>query len=313
MPGIAGKANLPLVFEGVKAAYNRGLKNQKRAQFAETFTMGSVPVETIAMVGNSTGSAETYPLLTDSIVMREWIGERLVHALGVQGLRVVNRKFEATAGIKVDDINDGNSLMVQMAVFETMGEEAQALWVDLLVDALVANDNWVDGAAFFGTTRAFKAGRTIVNKTTSALSATTFAAAVLAMQSYIGYNGKPMGIYPTHLVFGPKLRETAHAIIKSEKIETGSAGATIANPNFGLVEGAMCNRLIGDYDDYWFLVAAGSAMKPALIQKREETGIVSKASPTDDNVFFDDEIIWGAKSRGAAALILPQLIYAGIL
>ena len=60
----------------------------------------------------------------------------------------------------------------------------------------------------------------------------------------------------------------------------------------------------------WYLVDDSRAIKPMIFQDREAARIVPKTSLTDDNVFMQDEFIWGAKRRAAAGFGAWQLIYA---
>ncbi|MGR3479365.1 Mu-like prophage major head subunit gpT family protein [Salipiger marinus] len=60
----------------------------------------------------------------------------------------------------------------------------------------------------------------------------------------------------------------------------------------------------------WYLVDDSRAIKPMIFQDREAARIVPKTSLTDDNVFMQDEFIWGAKRRAASGFGAWQLIYA---
>ncbi|MBB96931.1 MAG: hypothetical protein CML68_20330 [Rhodobacteraceae bacterium] len=60
----------------------------------------------------------------------------------------------------------------------------------------------------------------------------------------------------------------------------------------------------------WYLIDDSRAIKPLIFQDREAAKIVPKTSLTDDNVFMQDEFIWGAKRRAAAGFGAWQLVYA---
>ncbi len=60
----------------------------------------------------------------------------------------------------------------------------------------------------------------------------------------------------------------------------------------------------------WYLIDDSRAIKPMIFQDREAARITPKTSLSDENVFNQDEFIWGAKRRAAAGFGAWQLIYA---
>lgn len=60
----------------------------------------------------------------------------------------------------------------------------------------------------------------------------------------------------------------------------------------------------------WYLIDDSRAIKPLIFQDRQPAQITPKTSLTDDNVFLQDEFIWGAKRRCAAGFGAYQLAYA---
>ncbi|KAA8606810.1 Mu-like prophage major head subunit gpT family protein [Salipiger aestuarii] len=63
----------------------------------------------------------------------------------------------------------------------------------------------------------------------------------------------------------------------------------------------------------WYLIDDSRAIKPMIFQDREAARITPKTSLTDDNVFMQDEFMWGAKRRCAAGFGAWQLAYASRL
>lgn len=59
----------------------------------------------------------------------------------------------------------------------------------------------------------------------------------------------------------------------------------------------------------WYLIDDTRALKPIIFQDRKKRQVVSKTNLNDDNVFFQDEFVWGATGRCAAAFGAWQLIY----
>jgi len=281
--------------------------------FRNAFGMGSALYLPFCTIAPSGTKIEEFPFLEQFSGMREWIGPRLVKNIASKKLQIVNRTFEDTIGVPVNDIED-DKFGVYTPILGQMGLSAANLWPDLFMAALVGNGNWLDGAAFFGTTRKY-GDNTISNYTASALSATTFEAAYQAMTSFKGHGDYPLRVRPTHLIVGPKLRSTAFHILKDEFVNDGVAATSVQlrNPNQGLVELVELPELVGTDDDYWFLIAANGIVKPVIISQREQPKLVRKDRAEDDNVFLEDKILYGTKARGEAALALPHLAYAGIV
>lgn len=79
----------------------------------------------------------------------------------------------------------------------------------------------------------------------------------------------------------------------------GKDGKEVSVSNFG-----------GGTGTPWFLVCTGAVRKPFLFQKRTEVEFAAKNRKEDDNVFFDDEYLFGARMRCTAAFGFWQMVYA---
>lgn len=60
----------------------------------------------------------------------------------------------------------------------------------------------------------------------------------------------------------------------------------------------------------WYLIDDSRSIKPLIFQDREAARITAKTNLNDDNVFWQDEFVWGAKRRCAAGFGAWQLAYA---
>lgn len=70
------------------------------------------------------------------------------------------------------------------------------------------------------------------------------------------------------------------------------------------------NIQTGEADDAWFLLDTRHAMKPFVFQERLPFGmLVRKDREEDDNVFLNDEFLYGVRARGNAGYGLWQLAY----
>ena len=301
------RANINILFTGVKTNFEQGLgmASQQYQKFADVVT--------------SSTKIEAYPFLEQFGKMREWIGPKVIKNLASRNLQVTNIDFEVTYGIKKNDIKD-DAYGLYAPMFRGLGLTAGNIWDDRSFAALCGNGNWLDNAAFFGTTRKY-GKNTISNYVASALTATTYGTARTGMMSYAGHDGEPLGVIPNVLVVGPKLEATARKIVESPyvagSIPTGESsyvsGVTDANPYYKTAELIVSPRLVGSYDDYWFLLCTSGPLKPVIVQKREEVTLIRKDMLTDDNMFFEGQAVYGAEARGEAFLTMPHLAYAGIL
>ena len=84
------------------------------------------------------------------------------------------------------------------------------------------------------------------------------------------------------------------------------AGSSNINKN-------TCDLLVApelsEQPDKWFLLSTKRYVKPIVFQERERAKIVCKNKETDDNVFFDDNVIYGIKARYNVGYGLWQMAY----
>jgi phage major head subunit gpT-like protein len=261
-------------------------------------------------VGDADHTVVELPFFEQFSFMRKWVGPRQVKNLSAKKLVMREDAFEDTVGVPVRAIETDNWGVYANSISQ-MGDNASRLWDRLAAAALCDAGNWIDGKPFFSTDRKYGKS-TVGNKTTDALSASTFNAAFEAMCAYCGHDKEPLGILPDTLMVGPKLRTAAFEILNSKLVSDGNGG-NVDNPNAGLCKVIVNPRLVGDYDDYWFLMACGGPIKPVAVQKSKEGALVSLNQPTDQNVFMEGQALFGADAYGSAAAAFPHLVYGGIV
>lgn len=312
------RANMNALFTG----YSEAFKTAFAAVNTNTYQRFSMEISAGAQIMD-------YPFLEAFGGMREWIGDRQIKNISSKKLSVAEKPYEDTVNVKKRDI-ETDKYGVYTPLIAQLGESAARLWDDLVYEALVANGAWLDGSAFFGTTRKY-GKNTISNYTTSALSGCTFASgsvtagtyrtARVAMMSYKGHGDKPLGVIPNLLVVGPKLEATAKMILQGQSIpgsvatgeSTYVSGLPVANPDYGTAELVVSPALVGAYDDYWFLFDTRSVVKPVIVQKGKEPVLVRMDRDTDENAFMRGEFLYGTEAYGAAALAFPHLAYGGFV
>ncbi|MBB3461984.1 Mu-like prophage major head subunit gpT family protein [Rhizobium sp. BK377] len=130
------------------AAAQRGFNTS----FQKGFTGVKAMYTSVATVVTSTSSEETYGWLGDIPKLREWIGDRHIKSLSAKGYSIVNRKFEATIGVKRDDIED-DKLGLYGTRFEMLGNSAATHPDEILFELINAAfaTACYDGQNFFDT------------------------------------------------------------------------------------------------------------------------------------------------------------------
>lgn len=133
-------ANLKALYIAFNAAFKDGL-GQAASQHGQ-----------IATVVPSTTSAEEYGWLGQLPGLREWLGDRVVHAIGNHGYTIKNKPFELTVGVPRTAIED-DQYGVYTPLMQEMGRAVEA-HPDQLVFSLLKDGRTAlcyDGQPFFST------------------------------------------------------------------------------------------------------------------------------------------------------------------
>lgn len=116
---------------------------------------GSSWIPLLSNLFQSDQESETYKWLGMAPAMREWIGGRQAKGFRENGITIVNKKFEATLEVLMDEIRRDKTDQVMVRVQE-MADRANAHWAKLLSALIVAGEAGVcyDGQYFFDTDHA---------------------------------------------------------------------------------------------------------------------------------------------------------------
>lgn len=287
---------------------NKAVIDAASEQFRLLFNKGLAQVQAkwniIAMEVPSGGSKNTYGWLKEVASMREWLGERVIHSLGLSDYTIVNKNYELTVAVPRNAIED-DELGAFSIPFLNLGDQA-AKHPDKLVWALLLagfTELCHDGKAFFATDHPNGKAAAWSNKGTKKISATNFSAAYAAMVALKNEHGDPLGIRPTQLVHSAAYSETVFNIVKADKLASGAP-----NPNYNKCQ-AVEVEWLGD-SAAWFLVDTSRPfLKPIILQRRKQPQFVAKDNVTDDNVFDFNEFRYGVDDRKNVGFSLPQLAY----
>lgn len=298
-------ANIEAMFYGFSTAWQAGFDEAKPwAQQIST----EMP---------SSGELEVYGFRSQMPRMRKWLGERQVQRLAAHGYQIVNEDYEATVAIPRNKIEDDTYGVFTLDI-RGAGSMA-AKWPDDMLTELLQNAealNCYDGQYFFDTDHPVdpydSSKGTYSNlKTSRALNATNYALSRREMRLFKNDNGRYANVSPNLLVVPPQLEDVAKTILQTDLIARATlegetqVGAT--NNIYKNTADILVIEELGDYPADWYLLCTNRAIKPFVHQIRKAVNFQAYFSPSDPNLFFHKEFLFGADSRGAAGVTLPIL------
>ena len=109
-------------------------------------------IDSVSNLFDSNQESETYKWLGMAPGMREWIGGRQAKGFRNDGVTIVNKNFEATLEVLVDEIRRDKTGQVMVRVRE-LAERTNSHWASLLSALLIAGESAAcyDGQFFFDT------------------------------------------------------------------------------------------------------------------------------------------------------------------
>lgn len=254
----------------------------------------------------SSTKSEEYKWLGNFPRMREWIGDRAVKALSVDGFTIKNKDFEATVSVDRNDIED-DTIGVYRPVIEQLGQSAKQHPDQLISDLLIAGFAALgfDKVTFFNAAHPNGAAGTFSNLLTgvnSPLSADSYAAARAQMQSLVNDEGSPLKVIPNLLIVPPALEAAARLLLRADKTANGATNIWQTSADI------LVAPELAAHPKKWFLADVSRAAKPFVLQTRKAAEFVAMDKLQDENVFFRKEYVYGVDSRGNAGFGLPHLI-----
>jgi phage major head subunit gpT-like protein len=235
---------------------------------------------------------ETYPWLGNVPEPVEFTDERKARKISEYSLTIENGEWEQTIAIKralLDDEAYGQLNGMAAAMGRRM-----VRWTDKKVFALLPGGvtaTAYDGQNFFDTDHSEGNSGTQSNKSTTAFSATEFAAARAGMMILNDDQGQPVGINPNLLVVPPALEKTALETVKAVTISTGGQ-----NVLAGLAE-VLVSPWLTDTNNFYLLDTQGGE-KPFILQERIALELGFQGVDSHDG-FNSNTLKYGSYWRGA--------------
>lgn len=269
---------------------------------------GALWVPGTSMLVTSDQESETYKWLGMAPAMREWVGGRVAKGFRDNGITIVNKTFEATLEVLLDEIRRDKTGQVMVRVRELAGR-TNAHWAKLLSTLIIAGEAAVcyDGQYFFDTDHAEGDSGTQSNDidsnigTTTAPTAAEMETSILkAVEAIIGFKddqGEPMNEEATSfLVMVPvPFMSAAAAALKNPVITDGSGSRTNTITNLGgfSFELAVNPRLTWTTK---FATFRTDGMTKPFIRQEEEGVTVSAIAEGSELEFRENKHHYGVKA-----------------
>ena len=272
--------------------------------FQQAYDGAASSLEKLAVVVPSSARQEEYKWLGQFPGMREWIGERVVKDLAVEGFTIKNRDFEATVSVDRNDIED-DAIALYKPLFQQLGESARQHPDELIFDLLVQGfvQTCYDGKTLYATDHPNGDQSAWSNKGTAALDQSAYESARSQMMSLVNQESRPLRVTPDYLIVPPQLEATARGILRADKQANGATNIWNGSADILVVPE------LADNPTYWFMVDSSKAAKPFIFQTRKEPEFIGLDNTSDETVFMGKEYIYGVDYRGNAGYGLPHLCY----
>ena len=287
---------LQVFFTGLSTKYEEGYK------------MPAPWASQVAMFEPSDTELETYGWMDRIPKMRQWLGPRIVNNAPTRSRSIVNLDWELTESIPRNKFLD-DKLGMYSGIAKNMGWQAAKLHDQQLAALIMAGHTTTgfDGLPFFSAshlTNIDDAGSAVQSNLLSlALTPANYGAARAKMRSWNGRDGQPLGSRGTLLVVPPSLEEMALQILTADSIAPQLiGGATQVGANTNIYKNTAKHIVIDELESEptaWYLLDNDGIVKPFVVQERQAPNFVYLNNPTDPNVFWRKEFIFGVDSRSA--------------
>lgn len=259
-----------------------------------------------AMRVPSSTATNTYGWMHRLLKMRKWDGPRVVQNLKTHAYVLENDTYEATLGVRREEIEDDQLGLFGPRVQE-LARVAARLPDDLVLEALRAGNSTgigFDGLAQFAEGHILSPNGTQNNTGAETLSQANWTAIRAEMRSYQGEDGKPLGVNPDLVVIPPQFETVAKQIFEAEYVPFAAGTTTTSGGggNSNMTKGEARILVIEEMTpaDGWFVFDTTGPMQCLIFQDRKPVQMVAKTNMSDDNVFHLNEFLWGLDGRGAA-------------
>jgi phage major head subunit gpT-like protein len=259
--------------------------------FREAYDVAAPLYTRIATVVPSSTKSMDYKWLGKLQSLRQWVGERQIQNLSAYSYTIVNEKWEGTVGVDRLDIL-GDTIGVYSPIIQALGESA-ALHPDEQIFPLLAGGftaKCYDGDYVFGDNHPDDKGNLQSNLMHGVLNPTNYGAARAKMMAFKDNAGKQMNIMPDLLIVPPQLEQMGLEIIRADRMADGASNVYKNSADL------MVAPLLAGNPQAWYLLSTKKAIKPFIFQQWEAPEFTALDKPSDENVFMNDEFLYGVHS-----------------
>lgn len=273
--------------------------------------LGASWIDSTSNYFNSDQESETYKWLGMSPAMREWVGGRHAKGFRENGVTIVNKTFEATLEVLVDEIRRDKTGQVMLRVRE-LAERTNSHWAKLLSALVIAGESAVcyDGQYFFDTDHSEGDSGTQSNDLTADITTTTaptageMESAILRnIEAQIGFKddqGEPVNENAKEflvMVPVPFMSATA-AALGSQVIVDGSTSRSNTIITAGTLGGFMIRMAVNPRLTWTtkFAVFRTDGQTKGLIRQEEEGVTIAAIAEGSELEFRENKHQYGVKA-----------------
>jgi phage major head subunit gpT-like protein len=269
---------------------------------------GAIWVPGVSAMFESNQESETYKWLGMAPAMREWVGGRHAKGFRENGITIVNKTFEATLEVLLNEMRRDKTGQIMVRVRE-LAERTNAHWAKLLSSLIVNAESAVcyDGQYFFDTDHSEGDSGTQSNDiqsniaTTTAPTAAEMETAILkTVEQLLGFKddqGEPMNEEAMRflvMVPVPFMAATA-AALKNPVIVDGSGSRTNTITNLGGFQFEMAVNPRLNWTEKFAVFRTDGQTKP-FIRQEEEGVTVSAIAEGSELEFNENKHRYGVKA-----------------
>lgn len=267
----------------------------------------------VGMEFRSNQDSETYKWLGFSPAVREWIGGRQAKGLRENGITLVNKRYESTLEIDVDDLRRDKTGQIRVRIAE-LADRVNQHWASLLSTLIINGGATVcyDGQYFFDTDHAEGSSGTQLNAlaaaqvgaldvaTAASPTSNEMAQAILGCIGYMyGYKddqGEPMneGARKFSVMVPTNLWSPAAQAISSNMLSTGTGAVDNPLKNVGLDVSLIPNPRLTTTTVFYVFRTDGRA-RPFILQNEEDVTMEAIAEGSEE-AFKNNRHLYGVKA-----------------
>ena len=268
-------------------------------------------IDSVSNLFDSNQESETYKWLGMAPAMREWIGGRQAKGFRTDGITIVNKTFEGTLEVLVDEIRRDKTGQVMVRVRE-LAQRTNSHWAKLLTELLIAAEATAcyDGQFFFDTDHSEGDSGTQSNDVTSDISTTTAPTAgemetaiLKSIEAIMGFKddqGEPMNeSAKSFLIMVPvPFMSSAAGAIGSEIIVDASTSRSNRILTLGSLGGFQVQMAVNPRLTWTtkFATFRTDAETRALIRQEEEGVTVDAVAEGSETEFKEKKHLYGVKA-----------------